>query len=1056
MESIRDLLKNHKTVPATADALIKAGHHPVPIPGGQKGPQIQDWETKTFSPASFRPGMNIGLRHVTHAIVDNDCAEVLAVDDRFIPATLTTGKESAPRSHWWITPTGEAPAYKKFTDVGGETIVELRFGGNKQTVIPPSVHPDTGGRYVVGVDAPVAEWSGREMRRGVGMLATAGLIARHLPKGGRHDIALVHTGYMLRHKETPADVLKILKAAWDAAGYPGRRGNAQHEAHRDLESIVRDTVEKLGRDAKAYGGRKLAELDPKLPAKIADFLQWKDAPAEGAKDGNQAKRLIGYALEDSSELFLDQNDAPHALADGIPVPLESGCYGWLRRLFWDHEEAAATTDLLGTVAGQLRAFAEVSDNERTLHLRAAQHEGAVYLYLGPGRVVRCDAYGWEIDPNPPVMFRRVKNLKELPNPEHGGSLDLLDAFITAREDRDHRLAKAWLVLALLADVPRPILLAHGPQGATKSSVQRVLKNIIDPAKPETLKLREKDFEQNINKAFIPFFDNISNITDHIADELSKAVTGAGNAVRKLYEDDEDVIREYKRAVLLNGLIIPTEKADLIDRTLPVALKRVPKEERETERRMQALFEKRHALLLGAVLDALSGALANHEEVRGLPRLADWAEYAIALYKHLGWGGYKGFMADWAVIEEGQHAVTLEGSALAQAAVAVVAEHGTVQKSPSEMLNLLHEAAESEGLNPDKDKDFPKHANWVWRKLVPVVPTLESFLITASEGKDADKKRYIRLERIDLPDDPNPEPKGEGQHNGSGDSTEKMLSPSDPHTYGTETTETAETPYFPRNSKYTEEQIDNGEERDVLQGGKNAVSAVPGVGEAYLSQSEGDTISDDAVPDGVDAVTTKPGAKAEDGQGRPRTKKGLKRRRATRPTVQPSNGKAGGPPKAGDADPLAERRAGEEEDWGEEEIIDALEAVYFSHPDRYHDLPEAERERLRAWVSDNVTPRNVTLSAGSYQLKAIPERFFRERGDYDPYVSNADIKGALLAAGYEPAWSDPIEMGFRVGPRPGSDWAAKPNGPRVLGPSLFYAWRRLPGDPPPVCKETNND
>jgi hypothetical protein len=176
-------------------------------------------------------------------------------------------------------------------------------------------------------------------------------------------------------------------------------------------------------------------------------------------------------------------------------------------------------------------------------------------------------------------------------------------------------------------------------------VQRVVKNIIDPARPTTLKLREKDFEQNINKAFIPFFDNISTITDYMTDELSKAVTGAGNAVRKLYEDDEDVIREYKRAMLLNGLIIPTEKADLIDRILPVALKRIPKEERETERRMQALFEERHPKLLGAVLDALSGALAYHEEVRGLPRLADWAEYAIALYKHLDWGGYKGFMED---------------------------------------------------------------------------------------------------------------------------------------------------------------------------------------------------------------------------------------------------------------------------------------------------------------------------------------------------------------------------------------------------------------------------
>ena len=268
-------------------------------------------------------------------------------------------------------------------------------------------------------------------------------------------------------------------------------------------------------------------------------------------------------------------------------------------------------------------------------------------------------------------------------------------------------------------------------------MQRVLKNIIDPVKPTTLKLREKDFEQNINKAFIPFFDNVSTITDYMADELSKAVTGAGNAVRKLYEDDSDIIREYKRAMLLNGLIIPTEKADLIDRILPVGLKRVPPENRETERRMQALFNDRHPKLLGAVLDALS----YHEEIRGLPRLADWAEYAIALYAHLGWhdegkSGYDGFMADWAVIEEGQNAVTLEASVLAQSVVAVVEEHGPVVKeSPSNMLTLLHDAAESLKLNPDKDKEFPKHANWLWRKLVPVIPTLESFGIEMSESKE---------------------------------------------------------------------------------------------------------------------------------------------------------------------------------------------------------------------------------------------------------------------------------------------------------------------------------
>jgi hypothetical protein len=502
---------------------------------------------------------------------------------------------------------------------------------------------------------------------------------------------------------------------------------------------------------------------------------------------------------------------------GCPIPLDRGCYGWLRRLFWEEEEIAATTEMLGTVAGQLRAFAEVSGNEHTLHLRAAQHAGAVYLYLGPGRTVRCDAHGWEFDPDPPVMFRRVANLKELPDPERGGSLGLLDDFITAQEDRDHRLAKTWLSLALLADINRPILLAHGPQGSTKSSVQQVLKNILDPARPTTLSLREKDFEQNINKAFIPFFDNVSTITDYMADELSKAVTGAGNARRKLYEDDEDVIREYKRAMLLNGLIIPTEKADLIDRILPVALKRVQKADRKTEQRMDALFAERHPKLLGAVLDALAGALSLREEVEDLPRLAGWAEHAIALYKHLGWGGYDGFMSDWAVIEEGQYETTLESSALAQCVVALMEEHSVVQDTPKAVLKLLTSAAYSEDIDTDSpNNDFPASASWLWRKLVPIIPTLDAFRISVTKGDDSttrNKTRFIRIARFGGPDgDGNPEgeeskseddaPKSESADSktASADSIFENAARAAADTYAVRTASDSRTAYFPENSK----------------------------------------------------------------------------------------------------------------------------------------------------------------------------------------------------------------------------------------------------------------
>jgi hypothetical protein len=353
--------------------------------------------------------------------------------------------------------------------------------------------------------------------------------------------------------------------------------------------------------------------------------------------------------------------------------------------------------------------------------------------------------------------------------------------------------------------------------------------------------------QNINKAFIPFFDNISTISDYMGDELSKAVTGAGNAVRKLYHDDQDVIREYRRAILLNGLTIPTDKADLLDRILPVALRRVPKEERETERRMRLLFEDRHPKLLGAVLDALSGALAHHEEVRGLPRLADWAEYAIALYKHLDWGGYKGFMEDWAVIEEGQHETTLDSSVLAQTVRVLMTQHDEAKGTPTEVFKLLKDAANSDGIDVDrKDNDFPGSASWLWKKLVPVIPTLEAYQISVSdghEGRGKEKSRFIRIARFGGGDSKTP----------GGDSKEKMLTDQKPHRNGLGTVGTVGTANLPENSKYSTKQIDN--DGSVLQGGKNTVPTDRPVPTAYLSQKSGDSKADDAVPTSENAVPT---------------------------------------------------------------------------------------------------------------------------------------------------------------------------------------------------------
>jgi len=96
--------------------------------------------------------------------------------------------------------------------------------------------------------------------------------------------------------------------------------------------------------------------------KLADGTERKVEEKEERR--NQADRLIGYALEDVQELFVDQHGAPHALIDGEPVPLTSRCYSWLRRLMWEAEGRSVSGEYLKMAAGTLSAHAEFSEEVR--------------------------------------------------------------------------------------------------------------------------------------------------------------------------------------------------------------------------------------------------------------------------------------------------------------------------------------------------------------------------------------------------------------------------------------------------------------------------------------------------------------------------------------------------------------------------------------------------------------------------------------------------------------------------------------------------------------------
>jgi hypothetical protein len=604
----------------------------------------------------------------------------------------------------------------------------------------------------------MAEVGAAELTRRLRELATAVLIACHLPPiragtegGGRHDYALALAGFLLRPgRFGEVLTLKVLKAAWDAKGWPGEK--ERREAHRDLEGIVSDTAENLAAGEPVVGGPTLEEIAPGIVRLMCKWWGWeRKAQAEKGEEKeerrNQADRLIGYALEDVQELFVDQHGAPHALIDGEPVPLTSRCYSWLRRLMWEEEGRSVSGEYLKMAAGTLSAHAEFSGVSRELYTRAAWHEGVLYYELRPGKVVRVGPGGWTFEAKPPVLFRRYPNLKPLPDPQAGGDPKRLWTYLNLKAERDRRLLLAYIATVPLPHIGRPILSASGPMGSGKTTAGRLVKRQWDPTAPETVRYDPRDFLQKASHCYIPMLDNLSALPDSASDTLCRLVTGEADSKRKLYTDDEDVIIELRRAVIINAINVPSDRGDVLDRSLVVELERIPDAKRITEEELWERFEAERPELLGALLGVLAKAIARKPSLQlsRRPRLADWGEYAAAVYQVMGWGAEQ-FLSDWDEIIKVQNRSTLDGSPVAQAIIKFMEDRESFEGSSTELHKKLESIAEEIGVSIVRDKAWPKSARWLWRRIQEVVPLLVGVGIEASRERD-EAGTTIALRRV---------------------------------------------------------------------------------------------------------------------------------------------------------------------------------------------------------------------------------------------------------------------------------------------------------------------
>ena len=361
-----------------------------------------------------------------------------------------------------------------------------------------------------------------------------------------------------------------------------------------------------------------------------------DEPAEG-KAGRKSQATILVELTSDVELFHTPEGEPYATVDVgehfETWPLKStGFRDWLMRRFYDSEGKSPSTQGYQDALGVLYGAARFDGEAHEVYTRVAEFDGAIYLDLcdAAWRVVCITPVGLRVVNQSPVKFRRTRGMLPLPQPEAGGNVELLRRFINV-SDEHWPLVLAWLVTAYRPGRPFPVLALHGEQGSAKSTTARVLRALIDPNKAalRSEPRNEQDLMIAATNGWLIALDNLSRVQTWLSDALCRLSTGGGFATRELYANNEEVLFDAMRPVLLNGIEELATRSDLLDRALVLNLPTIPEDKRRSEADVQSEFEATRPAILGALLDAVSSALRRlgTGKLSHLPRMADFALWA---------------------------------------------------------------------------------------------------------------------------------------------------------------------------------------------------------------------------------------------------------------------------------------------------------------------------------------------------------------------------------------------------------------------------------------------
>ena len=218
-------------------------------------------------------------------------------------------------------------------------------------------------------------------------------------------------------------------------------------------------------------------------------------------------------------------------------------------------------------------------------------------------------------------------------PSRDGSIELLRPFVNLT-DSDFLLLIGWMAAALRPAGPYPVLVIHGEQGSAKSTLAKVIRQLIDPqtspllAEPRST----RDLMVTAVNGWVLAYDNVSAWRAGFPIACAGWRRAAVSRRRALFSNDERNVIHAQRPIILNGIDEFVHKGDLADRAVFLHLPRIAPGARREEAEFWRSFRELQPKILGGLLDAVVGALRELPSVRlaELPRMADFARFGEAL------------------------------------------------------------------------------------------------------------------------------------------------------------------------------------------------------------------------------------------------------------------------------------------------------------------------------------------------------------------------------------------------------------------------------------------